>query len=228
MQLSRVILIAVIFAHVLLSEAFFLSLGLVGLGVAGLAGLKLYYGMKLFGPSILSAREGNIHGFKGGHMMPASGHHPVVPAASGEGSHTPQIVVLPIAFNPKESSHGVPVSIRVRRDLPGRIQLSGKLLHWLSEVDDKRCIHRYFCDLGSNQSKFGNLGRITNMVILMGGLPKNSWAQEMYIAGQNGKQCPAECDEKELAKTVSYLERHLFVDPYSEQEQSKLSDNSLA
>lgn len=225
MRLSHVLLIAACVAY---AQAFFLSLGLVGIGVAGLAGLKLYYGMKLFGPAFHSAREGFMHNLPGHSLLHGVEHQPAVPAAlSSQSSHQPQVVVLPVAFDPKGSSQGVPVSFRVRRALPAQIQLSGKLLRWLREVDDTKCIHRFFCALGADPRNFGNLGRITNMVILMGGLPKDSWAQQMHTAGQDGKSCPTECDEKELAKTVSYLERHLFVNPETTKP-DEVVGNSLA
>ena len=61
----------------------------------------------------------------------------------------------------------------------------------------------------------------------MGGLPKHSWAQEMFDAGQDGMPCPKTCNEHDLSKTVDYLDRHLFA-PRPAQSDSDLKENEIA
>ncbi|XP_003738801.1 uncharacterized protein LOC100898628 [Galendromus occidentalis] len=227
MQLSRILVAVLVCAQVLLTQAIPFSVGVVGLGLAGLAGLKLLYGTKLFHRDVPPARDSPtiimIDPVSGtGHRLELSPRGAsVAKERDARSADVERSAVVAV-----DDAGGDLVHERTRRDASGGITLNRGFLRWLKSIDDEKCIRRFFCELGADQSNFGNVGQVTNMLIMMGGLPRKSWALDMYDAGQNGKQCPKTCNRHELMKTIGYLERQFFV-PSVPGSNSEVNENEI-
>ncbi|OQR79957.1 hypothetical protein BIW11_05377 [Tropilaelaps mercedesae] len=244
-------LLALLLLQLAINGAFSFSLGLVGLSLVGLAGLKLYYGIKILTPVVANAGMHTVDQSVDAVVQHPTQKHailsPIVrairnskapkeiqnePATTENEGQNPtkeiqdeeELAIAedddqkPVLFVPARpvNSDSAPKSTeppqRTRRALPGGLKISSDLFRWLAKIDDDLCIHRYFCVLGAKPRSFGNLGRLTNLLVLMGGLPEDGWATKMHKLGQQSGQaaCPVQCNEDNLQKTVAYMERHLF------------------
>ncbi|XP_022710319.1 uncharacterized protein LOC111272913 isoform X6 [Varroa jacobsoni] len=215
--------------HNAANEAFLFSLGLVGLGVVGLASLKVCYGMKMLSSMFRNDETYHFIQAKVGEGQPMLNsifhaisryrtpkqeiqdvEKQIVPVE--EVQENPMLHVPAVQVDPYPSVASTRSSTRARRALLGGVKISEDLFRWIAKIDDEKCIHRFFCYLGAKPRSFGNVGRLIDMVIIMEGLPDDSWAVKMHRSGQRAglNACPTECSDRQLLTIVSNLEKHIF------------------
>lgn len=214
MQLSRMLLAIFVGTSVISTEGSLLSPGLVSLNVAGLNGLNVHFGIKPFVPAFRIARHGFREDLSVSFPNPFNSKFRIALEINIAPLDAPKKQLVDSSMeNTSRSSSDGPVSTKVRREVSKGIALKKGFLRWLKyvgSIDDEKCIHRFFCELGADPGNFGELGRLAHTSIMMGALPKLSWAKDMFKAGQSGRPCTKTCDERELSETVDYLERSLF------------------
>lgn len=243
MKMSHLLVLGVVLLNLLTgTESIFLSLfGLGGaaVGLAGLAGLKLYLGMKVLGaatravplaptgPAVQTtgvATSRTNGGLMATIMKTLGGgaiqgtHSSTLKPDGGKQEVRQPIMILPIAVSPNGNiSNAVPISIRVKRassSSPVGLQLNPKLFDFLRSMDDDRCFERFFCELGSNSEVFGKFGNNVEMMMLFSRPPGDSWYMRAYNLGKKGKTsdvCPTKCNSRELHKMVRFVEKQIFA-----------------
>ncbi|XP_022710314.1 uncharacterized protein LOC111272913 isoform X2 [Varroa jacobsoni] len=213
MKSSRWLTAALLLLQLAANEAFLFSLGLVGLGVVGLASLKVCYGMKAKvgeGQPMLNSIFHAISRYRTPKQEIQDVEKQIVPVE--EVQENPMLHVPAVQVDPYPSVASTRSSTRARRALLGGVKISEDLFRWIAKIDDEKCIHRFFCYLGAKPRSFGNVGRLIDMVIIMEGLPDDSWAVKMHRSGQRAglNACPTECSDRQLLTIVSNLEKHIF------------------
>jgi hypothetical protein len=215
-----------------LAQGFFLTLSLVGLaglaGLTGIAGLKLYIAMKLLGAFSRQTTSGA--GFLGGlfrhrnfnlGLLPSHPqHHLPLDFSHGQQHQLPlappanPIYVLPVVYYPPSRPSAVnpsvlPIQMKVKRAVPKSNSLFDmRMFDVIHDLDENRCLDRFFCEVGAKPSSYGPYGRRVGSLLDMFQLPASTWFVASHNLGKtNGTNaCPTRCASLDLRKIIHFIE----------------------
>jgi len=105
---------------------------------------------------------------------------------------------------------------RSKRDVGfGFPKINPRLITYVRSIDEQKCLERFFCELGHNESTFGNVGNLVRTGLLFTGPTfDKTWFIKAFRDGQRKGlgACPVQCNSSDLHKMVRYLDKQIFYE----------------